>query len=197
MSTTTSFHSPPPGFPPLVRVTLEQYEAMMALGLFPDRPRIELIEGILVQKVPPNPPHSALVVFCAQVITALLPPDWHVRPEQPVRMPPYGMPHPDIAVTRGAVKDYLRRHPDAGDVAMLVEVSDTTLAGDRAKAATYGGAGVPVYWIVNVQDRQLEVYSNPTAGVYPTPTILRETDSVELIIAGQPMGQIAVAELLP
>ena len=61
-----------------------------------------------------------------------------------------------------------------------------------------GSSGVSVYWIVNVQDRQLEVYSNPTAGgVYPTPTILKETDSVELIIAGQPMGQIAVADLLP
>ncbi len=107
------------------------------------------------------------------------------------------MPHPDVAVTRGKDRDYLGRHPDATDLALVVEVSDATLTKDQALAATYGSSGVPVYWIVNVQNRQLEVYSNPTAGVYPAPTILKETDSVELIVAGQPLGRIAVADLLP
>ena len=60
-----------------------------------------------------------------------------------------------------------------------------------------GGGGIPVYWIVNLVDRQLEVYANPIAGTYPAPTILGETDTVELVIDGQVAGRIAVADLLP
>jgi hypothetical protein len=73
-------------------------------------------------------------------------------------------------------------------------------------AVTYGGGGIPVYWIVNVAGRQLEVYAHPSpsgaqgariGGAYPAPTILGETESVELIIEGQVVGMIAVAKLLP
>jgi hypothetical protein len=64
-------------------------------------------------------------------------------------------------------------------------------------AATYGGGGIPVYWIVNVVGRTLEVYANPTAGAYPAPKILGESESVDLFIDGQIVGQIVVANLFP
>jgi Uma2 family endonuclease len=64
-------------------------------------------------------------------------------------------------------------------------------------APIYGGGGIPAYWIVNVADRQLEVYSSPAGGAYLTWTILGETESVDLIIDGQVVGRIAVADLLP
>ena len=62
---------------------------------------------------------------------------------------------------------------------------------------TYGAAGIPVYWIVNIPNRQLEVYPNPAGGVYPAPVWLGESESVDLIIDGQAVGRIAVADLLP
>jgi hypothetical protein len=70
-------------------------------------------------------------------------------------------------------------------VALVVEVSDSRLAADRALAATYAGGGIAIDWIVNIADHQPEVYSNLIAGAYPAPPILRETDTVELVIAGQ------------
>ena len=128
----------------------------------------------------------------------LLPPGWHVRIEKPVRIPARDSePEPDVSVARGSIQDYLELDPGPPDVALVVEVAESTLADDRAMAATYGGGGIPTYWIVNVAGRTLEVYANPTGGAYPTPTILGETESVDLIIQGQVVGQIAVADLLP
>ena len=98
---------------------------------------------------------------------------------------------------RGDIADYATRHPGPDDVALVVEATRTTVAKDRKLARVYGGGGIPVYWIVNVPKRRLEVYSNPTEGAYPAPTILAETESVELVIAGQVVGTIVVADLLP
>jgi Uma2 family endonuclease len=198
VSTTTippSFYPQLPGWPPLAQLSLDQFEAID--GNFPDRPRIELINGIMVEKMAPNPPHSTIVGICVHLVAALLPPGWHTRQEQPLRIPPRSRPHPDIAVARGSLLDYLSRHPDAADVALVVEVSDTTLAADRAKAAIYADGDIPVYWIVNVEDRVLEVYSQPSGGVYHVNWILDEHQTVDLVIAGQVVGQIPVADLLP
>jgi Uma2 family endonuclease len=204
MSTTTtnpplSFYGPTPdGFPPLARLSVEKYEAMVALGAFTKHDRFELIEGTLVEKMTKHPPHAVVTALCADLVSALLPLGWHTREEKPIRIPTrYSEPEPDLAVVPGARRDWLKSHPDPADVALVVEVSDSMLAANRALAATYGGGGIPVYWIINIPDRQLEVYANPTTGVYPAPTILRETDAVELAIAGQLVGRIPVSDLLP
>ena len=106
-------------------------------------------------------------------------------------------PEPDVAVVRGQICDYLDHHPGPADVGLIVEVADSSLTDDRAMAATYGGGGIPVYWIVNVAGRQLEVYANPAGGAYSAPTIPAEKESVDLTIGGQVVGRIAVADLLP
>ena len=87
---------------------------------------------------------------------------------------------------------------------MVVEVTrwgDLDLDLNRALASTYGTGGIPVYWIMNIKGRQLEVYAHRapggSEGAYPAPTILGETESVELVIEGQVVGTIAVASLLP
>jgi Uma2 family endonuclease len=179
---------------------------MLASGAFTKDNRFELIEGTLVAKMTKKPRHSTGSELCGDAVRRLLPPGWHVRIEKPVRIPARdSMPEPDISVARGQIRDYEERDPGPVDVALVVEVSDTTLAADRrgeprycrGRALTYGGGTIPVYWIVNVADRQLEVYSNPADGAYPAPIILGETDSVDLVIEGVVVGQIAVSDLLP
>jgi Uma2 family endonuclease len=198
MSVTTtnpslSFYGPTPeGFPPLARLSVEKYEAMIASGALSKDDRFELIEGTLVAKMTKNPPHSTGSELCGDAIRRLLPAGWHVRIEKPVRIPARdSMPEPDVSVARGAIRDYEDRDPGPEDVALVVEVSDTTVRADRALAATYGA--IPVYWLVNIPDRQLEVYTTGATA----PAILVETDVVELVIAGQRVGQIRVTDLLP
>jgi hypothetical protein len=136
--------------------------------------------------------------WCREALADLVPAGWHVRCQNPVRVPSRDSePEPDISVVRGAIRDYATRHPGPEDVALVVEVVRWDLDEERRLAATYGGGSIPVYWIVNVADRQLEVYANPIGGAYPAPTVLVETESVSLVIDGQQIGTIAVADLLP
>ena len=187
----------PPGLVPY-RLTVDQYEAMADAGILHKHDRLELIEGMLVKKMTKKPDHSAGSEKGRRAIDRALPAGWHTRHEQPIRIAPRDSePEPDIAVVQGEVDDYTTRHPGPAETALVVEVARSSLAADRALAKTYGGGGIPVYWIVNVVDRQLEVYANPTEGVYPDPTILAETATVDLILAGQVVAQIPVADLLP
>ncbi len=185
------------------RISVAKYEAMVASGAFTKADRFELIEGILVEKMTKNPPYSVVIGLCLDVLGQALPPGWHTRLEQPVKIPSRDSePEPDVTVARGKRADYLDHHPGPADVAQVVEVADSTLADDRAMAATYGGGGIPVYWIVNVAGRTLEVYVHPEPGArtgdaYPAPKILGGTESVDLFIEGQVVGRLAVANLLP
>jgi len=185
------------------RISVAKYEAMVASGAFTKADRFELIEGILVEKMTKNPPHSVVTGLCLDALDQALPPGWHTRLEQPVKIPSRDSePEPDVTVARGKRADYLDHHPGPADVALVVEVADSTLADDRAMAATYGGGGIPVYWIVNVAGRTLEVYAHPEpgariGGAYSAPKILGETESVDLFIEGRVVGRLAVANLLP
>ena len=70
---------------------------------------------------------------------------------------------------RGAVEDDADRNAGPADVALVVEVTRSCVAEDRNLARVYGAGGIPVYWIVNVPKRRLEVYANPVGGQYPVP----------------------------
>jgi hypothetical protein len=190
-----SYYGPTPeGFPPLARLSVEQYEAMIASGAFSKNDRFELIEGTLVAKMTKKPSHSTGSELCAEAVRPLLPAGWHLRIEKPVRIPGRdSMPEPDLSIARGAIRDYQKRDPGPEDVALVGEISDATVRADRALAATYIGGGIPVYWLLNIPDRQLEVY---TAGAQES-VILGENDAVDLVIAGHVVGRIPVADLLP
>lgn len=174
------------------RFSVEKYEEMVRLGLFSKRDRIELIEGQLVEKMTKNPPHAVAVGLCLDAIGPAVPRGWHIRIEAPVRIPTRSSePEPDVSVVRGNRRDWLQAHPGPGAIALIVEAADSSLDADRDLAPTYIGGGIPVYWIVNIRDRQLEVYT--AAGR----AVLGEADTADLIIDGQVVARIAVADLLP
>jgi Uma2 family endonuclease len=180
------------------RLTVDQYDLMVEHGILPETNRFELINGRIVEKDVKNPQHSTATGLTRQAVERLLPAGWHVRQEAPVRIPNRrSEPEPDLSVVRGGIVDYKDRHPDPADVALVVEVTRTSATKDRALARVYGPGGIPVYWIVNIPKRRLEVYANPAQGAYPPPTILGESDTVELVLGGQVVGRIPVAELLP
>ena len=160
------------------------------------------IEGNLVEKMTQNPPHSVTVGLCDDVIRAAPPAGWHTRQEKPVRIPSRdSMPEPDVwppEVTRGTGS---RGHPGPADVALVVEVADSTVEDDRAMALTYGGGGVSIYWIVNVRDRQIEVYSGPSGPSEPLGyrhcDVLLPGDVVPLMLEGREVVVFPSADLLP
>jgi Uma2 family endonuclease len=171
---------------------------MIEDGVIGEHDQVELIEGRIVAKMSKKPSHTIGSEKTRRAIERLLPAGWHARVEGPVRIPNrQSEPEPDVSVVRGDIEEYVDRHPEPENIALVVEVSKSSVYDDRALAPTYAGGGIPVYWIVNVKDRQLEVYAGPVAGAYPAPTILGESASVELVLDGVAIGRIAVADLLP
>jgi len=193
--------TPPTRIPPaagLYRLTVDQYERMVGDGTIAEDDRVELLDGILVKRMPKGPRHEVGVWLVRRRVEGLLPVGWHLRVEASVRIPDYDEPQPDIAVVRGHGTDYLRHHPGPGDFGLIVEVADTSLHRDRGeKLENYGRSGIPANWIVNLVDDQLEVYSGPINGVYPPPVILGLQESVDLVLDGQVVARIAVSDLLP
>ena len=142
-----------PGLVPY-RVSVDQYEAMVESGVFTKHDRLELIEGLLVVKMTKGTKHSTASELCRRAIERVIPAAWHVRAEKPVRVPGRASePEPDLSVVRGSVKDYTGRNPEPGEVALVVEVSESSLTADQTEMVrVYGGGGIPVYWIVNLRD---------------------------------------------
>ena len=122
---------------------------------------------------------------------------WRVMAEAPVRLSEHSEPEPDIALARGSADDYSERHPGPADVPLIVEVADSSLREDRQLARVYGAAGVSVYWIVNLVDRCVEVYTGPRPDGYDTCTVYRPGQSVPVVLDGVEVGRIPVDDILP
>jgi len=98
---------------------------------------------------------------------------------------------------RGDIKDYGARQPGPRDIALVVDVSDTTLAKDRRRRRLYGSGGIAIYWIVNLIDRQVDVYSSPSPTGYTSRVDFLARQNVPFVIGGVQIGSIAVDEILP
>jgi Uma2 family endonuclease len=185
------------------RITVEEYHGMLDLGLFGPEPRVELLEGVIVNKMSKNPPHNLACDLIQHLLTRLLVAGYfHSMATSMAIEDRDGEPEPDVMILRGLIRDYAGRRRTPADAALLTEVSDTSYDYDRyAKWVTYAAARVPVYWIVDLNRRQLEVHTEPTgegaAAVYARTQIFGPDDEVPLILDGREVGRFLVKEILP
>jgi Uma2 family endonuclease len=202
MATVAAVPSPALRLPtaPLHRLTVAQYHQMIAAGVLKEGEHVELLDGWLVEKMTHNPPHATAVDLAQTEIAACLPGGWRTRTQSAITLAT-SEPEPDIAVVRGPARRYFRSHPRPKDIAWLVEVAESTLFDDRNfKGPLYARARISVYWIINLIDYQVEVYSEPRAGrnaSYQQRQDFGIRDSVPLMIDGREIGRIAVRKLLP
>ena len=183
-----------PGGPVLYRLTVDEYER---IGAMLDDPRVELIDGCLVKKMPKKPEHKWATKKALEALDALLPPGWTSQKEEAMRISTYDEPEPDIGIVRGSDDDWKHRNPGPADVALLVEVSDSTLAEDRKMAERFARAGIPVYWIINLVDGQVDVFSNPGPSGYGSFDVLAPPHVLRVVIDAVEVGEIPVADVLP
>jgi Uma2 family endonuclease len=131
----------------------------------------------------------------------VLPPGWTVRTQLPLSLDEESSPEPDVAVVPGRPGDYRQAHPVRP--ALAIEVADSSLAFDRAqKGSLYARGGIQDYWIVNLVDRVVEVYREPTLDPaaafdwrYRSATVLGPAGVV--VPLAFPTSRIVVADLLP
>jgi Uma2 family endonuclease len=181
--------------PAVYRMTVDEFERI-AGSLNNDQ--VELLDGYVVWRDDMKPPHVLATERLRRRLDRSVPEGYFVREEKPIRIPEFDEPRPDISVVRGDPEVFANRHPGPEDVVLLVKVSETSLDRDQGKKKfNYARSGIPVYWIVNLVERQLEVYLSPGPDGYQSSQILKPGQDVAVVIDGQEAGRIAVVDLLP
>jgi Uma2 family endonuclease len=177
---------------PLWRLTVDQYHAMIDSGILPSGSPVELVEGVLLQKMPKKAPHRIATRSSRRALEAIVPAGWFVDEQEPITLED-SEPEPDVMVARGDSSDYPDRHPGAADVALVVEIADATILRDRGvKMRMYARAGIANYWIVDLNTSRVEVRTSPEGDGYRVETIYSRHDAIPT-----QWGMIAVADLLP
>lgn len=144
------------------RFTIEEYHRLIELGFLTEGDRIELIRGELIQMAAKGTFHSVCSSILCRQLDRLLGDKAVIRGQDAVTLLDNSEPEPDVVIARGKDEDYLAHHPYAEDILLVIEISDSTLDYDQTtKLTLYAEAGITNYWIVNLQVRQLECYSQP------------------------------------
>lgn len=182
---------------PIWRISVEQYHAMIDAGILPSGSPVELVEGVLLEKMSKKPRHRAATHAARKALESLTPSGWFVDSQEPITLAD-SEPEPDVVVARGRSLDYVDRHPSAADVALVVEVADASATRDRGvKSRVYARAGIAEYWLVDLNSERLEVRTEPVGGTYRGVTVLSPGDRVSVRIEGVEAGTIEVATLFP
>jgi Uma2 family endonuclease len=182
------------------RWTREDYYKLGEVGILTNK-NVELIEGEVIEMSPIYSPHMTGVTLADDVMREIFGKGWVVRVQGPLSLGTDSDPQPDVAVVAGKTRDFRNAHPSTA--ALVIEVAVSSLDYDRKqKSSIYAKAGIKDYWIVNVQDEQLEVYRRPIADgngeygfIYAQVLILKKGDVVKPL--AKPKAIITVADLLP
>jgi Uma2 family endonuclease len=184
-----------PPFADMYRMDIDEFERVADLL---KAERVELIDGFIVERGAMDPPHVFSSEKLRRDLDRLLPDGCVVREDKPVQVHRTYEPLPDLAVVAGDPDTYENRHPGPADAAIVIEISDSTLTRDRGeKQVNYARGGISVYWIINLIDRQVEVYTGPNSDGYSSCIIFKPGHSVPVVIDSVEVGQIDVAEILP
>jgi Uma2 family endonuclease len=175
------------------RFTVEQAYRIAEL-LFPGE-RWELIEGDIISKMGQKPPHAVLVGMLTGLLSKLFPD--RVRIQLPLSLnDDYTEPEPDVVLLNKNMLEFARHHPGPADVALLIEISDTSLDTDtKIKKRLYARAGISEYWIMDIPHRCIRVCREPEGDEYKLVRIFSETEEVSSPSA--PGVSVCLKNLLP
>lgn len=182
------------------RLTVDQYHQMIENGILTEEDPVELLEGYLVTKMPRSPQHDYALSALVEDITRMVPATFSLRGQCAATIQE-SEPEPDLIIARGARTHFRQRHPGPADAALVIEVSASSLYRDRTdKARIYARAAIPVYWVVNVIDKVIEVYTQPT-GESENPEYGKREDyplgtSVPVVLDGTSVGTISVTDVM-
>ncbi|HWG46912.1 MAG TPA: Uma2 family endonuclease [Gemmataceae bacterium] len=184
----------------IARFSVARYQRMVETGILTADDKVELLENYVVLKMPRNPPHDSTIQRMLEKLFPCRPPGWGLRVQSAIALAD-SQPEPDFAFVRGSAADYENHHPGATETGLVIEVADSSLLRDqRDKTRIYARAGLPCYWIINLVDRRIEVYSQPSGPTavpaYGSFQTYQPGDALPLILDGITVGMVPVSELL-
>lgn len=163
------------------KISREAYHVMIDAGIFGPEDKIELLNGEIIDMSPVGNPHIGTINWLGQLFIQKLVGKAIVSIQNPINLSEFSEPEPDLVVCKYREDFYKTERIKAQDILLLIEVSDTTLEKDReVKLPLYAEAGIECVWIVNLADRQLEVYTYPEEGKYLNCKIYAEEEVLAL-----------------
>ncbi|MEG4292833.1 Uma2 family endonuclease [Microcoleus sp. C2C3] len=176
--------------------TVKEYHKLGEIGIFNPEERLELIEGNIIKISSKGTVHASATRRTANLLNNLLGNQAAVYTQDPIALDDNSEPEPDIAAVRIDPFDCATHHPTPSEVYLIIELADSSLTFDREiKAKAYARSGIADYWVLNVNERQLHVFREPTENGYQSEVILAETASISPIEF--PAFSIAIQAMLP
>lgn len=169
------------------RFSLEDYNRMIETGILTKYDMVELIRGEIVDMAPMGNKHQFITNDLAErLLETYKGKAWTIS-QSSVQLSANSEPEPDIAVLKLPKAQYFERKPQAGDVHLIIDVSDSTLAYDRGnKLSLYAESGIPEVWISNIQDKVLEVCREPRGNRYGLHLTLLPSERVTPLFSDTP-----------
>lgn len=186
----------------LKRISVEQYHSMIESGILGSDNRLELLDGYLVDRKPNNPFHVNVLHELQMILWKLITGrDCYQRNQSPITLS-RSEPEPDIVLARGMNRDFATKHPHPADILLLIEVADSSLKQDQTtKQEIYARDGISIYWIINLVQKVIEVYTLPsgpqTEPVYKRREVYSLQDAVPLEMEGKVIATIRVSDIFP
>ncbi len=182
------------------RFSVQQYHQIIDTGMLAGQ-NCELLHGVILEKPVANPPHASTTRKLTRFFFEFFPdPEWVVGVQATITLKD-SEPEPDLFVAHGPEEEYASRHPEPSDLVLVIEVADTSLEVDRTlKLSLYSSSKISQYWIVDINARTIEVYTQPRGGKNPGYRHRVEygpEDAVPVVVAGKKLGSIPVKDLLP
>jgi Uma2 family endonuclease len=182
------------------RFSVEEYHRLDELGIINVKVRYELIRGLILEKPAMNPAHrNSLRRLTTRMLEIPIAPHF-IETQAPITLAD-SEPEPDLSIWAGPDGKYRDRHAGPEEILLAVEIADSSLAYDRGeKLQLYAESKIPIYWIVNIRERKIEVYTQPKNGGNPSYRSHHDYkigDSVPVVLGKKTVGSIPVSEILP
>ena len=176
--------------------TVAEYHQMVETGILaPDEP-VELVAGQVIKMSPQKSLHATAITLTRLLLEDSLGKQVLVRSQLPVTLSDRSEPEPDVAVVMADVLRYLDHHPTPSEIYLIIEIADTTVKTDcNLKAKVYAHSGVKDYWVLDLNQRQLHVFREPSQSGYQRRDLLEEADRISPLEF--PELSIQVRDLLP
>ena len=178
------------------RITLSRYHEWIASGALTENDHVELIFGQLIPTMPISDRHAETVDLLTEYFVPRFAATHVCRSQNPIQMPDHSEPEPDFALISKQRYQRGKGHPRPDQTDLLIEVAQSTLSYDRnTKRTLYALESIPEYWIINLQDDQVEVHTDCDASTGTYRKVI--TYSFKETIESPCCGKVEVTAILP
>lgn len=148
-------------------LNVAEYRKMAEVGILHPEDRMELISGEIIKMSPIKSNHASHVMKINTFLNQIYKGKKIINVQNPLHLNHNSEPEPDLMVLQLKDNFYQDHHPKPHDVQLLIEVADSSLAYDQSiKLPLYAEAGIPNFWIINLEAQCIEAYAQPGNGTY-------------------------------